>query len=97
MLSICTFDVICAMSNSSTMLDVVDMTILDTARLHDMNTNLTQHRKITKIWQKTWHEQKNEHDTDTWICQNCMNWRKNVSILYNTKTQHDMKKKHDTT
>ena len=63
MLSICTFDVICAMSNSSTMLDV-DMTILDTARLHDMNTNLTQHRKITKIRQKTRHEQKNEHDTD---------------------------------
>ena len=58
MLSICTFDVICAMSNSSTMLDV-DMTILDTARLHDMNTNLTQHRKITKIRQKTRHRYMN--------------------------------------
>ena len=57
MLPICTFDVICAMSILSTMLDV-DMTILDTVRLHDMNTNLTQHRKITKIRQKIRHEQK---------------------------------------
>ena len=64
MLPICTFDVICAMSNSSTMLDV-DMTILDTAQLYDMNTNLTQHKKITKIRQKIRHEQKNEHNTNT--------------------------------
>ena len=43
----------------------LDLTILNTIRWHDMNTNtnLTRHEKITK----TRHGQKNEHDTETWI------------------------------